>query len=307
MIKKYLFGSVVAVLLASSSTMASAEPRYAGSFESAKNAAWRIYSDNRVDQYCGCKFDNKGRVDLGSCGYSVRKDGKRAQRIEWEHVAPAHALGQHFSCWREGGREHCNKTDQAFRNAHNDLVNLIPVVGEVNGNRSNFRFDELPQGYGQYGACPFKVDFQNRRAEPPPALKGDIARINFYMRDVHGLKLSKQQTRLFEIWSRQDPVDRWELERDKRIFQRQGSSNPYVTGERVVGSTPATNEIAVAARQVEPTLGAPVSQANGFSCSTQKTCKAMSSCDEAVYHLQACNNSRLDGNGDGVPCEAICK
>jgi deoxyribonuclease-1 len=59
-------------------------------------------------------------------------------------------------------------------------------------------------------------------------VRGDIARIYFYMRDRYQLRLSKGETRLLEVWSRADPVDAWELERNRRIRAVQGFGNPYV-------------------------------------------------------------------------------
>ncbi len=49
------------------------------------------------------------------------------------------------------------------------------------------------------------------------------------------------------------------------------------------------------------------SQAGGFSCSTLKSCGQMSGCAEARYQLRQCGNPRIDGDGDGIPCEAICR
>ena len=43
-----------------------------------------------------------------------------------------------------------------------------------------------------------------------------------------------------------------------------------------------------------------------FECGTKRYCKEMASCEEAKYYLEHCGLSRLDGDGDGVPCEAIC-
>lgn len=52
----------------------------------------------------------------------------------------------------------------------------------------------------------------------------------------------------------------------------------------------------------------PASSTDGsYSCSTRKSCGQMTSCAEARYHLEHCGNSRLDGDRDGVPCEAICR
>ncbi|WOF81433.1 endonuclease (plasmid) [Pseudomonas sp. FeN3W] len=295
-----IFRALIAGFLALVSISASAD--YPPSFDAAKRQVWQIYKDNRFDQYCGCALGSRNAPDLASCGYTPRKNAKRASRTEIEHVVPAENLGRQFACWRQGGRDHCNATDPAFRDAHNDLVNLIPVVGEVNGDRSNFRFDELPGGYGQYGQCQFKVDFATRRAEPPPSMKGDIARIHFYMRDRHGLKLSSQQERLLSIWDRQDPVSEWEKIRDSRIYKLQGFSNNYVSGRRAEqvfhNSSP---------EQPAFSAGPVVAQGSGdFSCE-RKTCKAMTTCAEARHQLQVCGNRSLDRDGDGTPCEALCR
>lgn len=42
------------------------------------------------------------------------------------------------------------------------------------------------------------------------------------------------------------------------------------------------------------------------ACGTKRTCGEMSSCDEARFHLEVCGLTRLDGDGDGVPCEKLC-
>lgn len=45
----------------------------------------------------------------------------------------------------------------------------------------------------------------------------------------------------------------------------------------------------------------------GFTCSATKLCREMSGCAEAKFQLQQCGNPRIDGDGDGIPCEAICR
>ncbi|MDD4964445.1 MAG: thermonuclease family protein [Gallionella sp.] len=44
----------------------------------------------------------------------------------------------------------------------------------------------------------------------------------------------------------------------------------------------------------------------GMSCGNKKYCNQMTSCEEAKYYLNQCGVKRLDGNGDGVPCENLC-
>ena len=42
------------------------------------------------------------------------------------------------------------------------------------------------------------------------------------------------------------------------------------------------------------------------ACGTKTTCKEMDSCKEAYCFLEKCGLTRLDRDGDGVPCESIC-
>lgn len=46
---------------------------------------------------------------------------------------------------------------------------------------------------------------------------------------------------------------------------------------------------------------------SGGKCGSKRTCKQMSSCAEARHYLNVCGVSRLDRDGDGVPCETLCR
>lgn len=199
-------------------------------FSQAKTAAAKINQDAPGSFYCGCRIDwqgKKGIPDLNSCGYQPRKNAQRAQRIEWEHVVPAWQFGHQLQCWQQGGRKNCNK-DATYRQIEIDLHNLQPAIGEVNGDRNNFMYSQWKGGEGQYGQCTMKVDFKNKQAEPPARARGAIARTYFYMRDRYQLRLSRQQTQLFEVWNRQYPVNQWECLREARIAKVQGNHNAYI-------------------------------------------------------------------------------
>lgn len=180
--------------------------------------------------YCACTIKHNGkqlRADWASCGYTPRKNAQRAARIEWEHVVPAWAFGHQLQCWQHGGRKACSK-DARFRLMEADLHNLVPAIGEVNGDRSNYSFAMLPSAPAQHGACPIRIDFKARRFQPTANKRGDIARIYFYMRDRYGLQISRQQSQLFNAWAKQDPVDHAERQRDARIATAIGRHNPHV-------------------------------------------------------------------------------
>ena len=43
-----------------------------------------------------------------------------------------------------------------------------------------------------------------------------------------------------------------------------------------------------------------------FTCGAKAYCREMASCEEARFFLRQCGLTRLDGDGDGLPCERIC-
>ncbi len=199
-------------------------------FSQAKAYAAQINADAPGSFYCGCKINwqgKKGVPDLASCGYQVRKNANRANRIEWEHVVPAWTFGHQRQCWQDGGRKQCAK-DAGYRRIESDLHNLQPAIGEVNGDRGNFMYSQWHGSEHQYGQCEMKIDFKNKQAEPPARARGAIARTWFYMRDQYQIAMSKQQTQLMTVWDKQYPVTAWECERDNRIAKVQGNHNPYV-------------------------------------------------------------------------------
>ena len=60
-------------------------------------------------------------------------------------------------------------------------------------------------------------------------------------------------------------------------------------------------------RQGKRNVSTSESNAEPFQCGTKTYCREMVSCDEAKFHLRQCGLTRLDGDGDGTPCESLCR
>ena len=43
------------------------------------------------------------------------------------------------------------------------------------------------------------------------------------------------------------------------------------------------------------------------SCGSKTYCTEMQSCQEARFYLEQCGLQRLDKDGDGIPCENLCR
>ena len=139
------------------------------SFSKSKKLLLQVYKDNPVTLYCGCTFKGK-KPNLSSCGYVPKKDRKRANRVEWEHVVPAHAFGQSFSEWRKGhpkcvskngkkfkGRKCTQKINEEYRRMQADMFNLYPAIGEVNGRRSNYSMAAIEWEKRQFEECDVEI------------------------------------------------------------------------------------------------------------------------------------------------------
>ncbi len=214
-----------------------------------------------------------GLFDTTGCGYTVRKSETRGRRLEWEHIVPASLFGRRLSCWIDGdtkcktskgksfkGRKCCAKVDEGFEHAEADLHNLAPSVGELNGDRSNHPYgillpkDEAEETATEaatlmhrlYGRCNFEVAREPglasnpKVAEPEPDIRGDVARVWFYMARAYDFTLTGSTFSMLKGWHEADPVgamgDTWEMTRDARIEALQGNKNPYVHGADVLAA-----------------------------------------------------------------------
>ena len=73
------------------------------------------------------------------------------------------------------------------------------------------------------------------------------------------------------LWADADPVPPWIWRKTKRSTDRQLGAIPEV------------------------------------ECGTKQSCATMSSCEEAIAFLRQCKLTRIDGDGDGIPCEKLCR
>lgn len=235
------------IFLAPSIALSEPPERPLKNFGSAKKVARDvIYSGHNIDFYCGCgytpgKAGSGGTIDASECGYTPRKNKARGKILEWEHVVPAYYFGSKRTCWKKGsakcvksdgtafkGRECCSRVDKTFQKIEADLHNLTPAVGELNGDRSNLPYGIVqgePRGYGE---CNFEIGGTPKVTEPRDEVRGDAARTWLYMADTYGIALNDSQRQMFEEWSQNDPVDKWEKLRDMRIEAAQGNRNEYV-------------------------------------------------------------------------------
>lgn len=207
-----------------------------GSFRSAKKVLYvKVYDNQGQTIYTGCNWTKK-KTDLASCNLQdsfSKKWGSRSQRVEIEHVIPASWMLKTDGKWRpctrserprhQSRREFCQAHDADYRNAHNDLVNLYQSVGAINAKRSAKPFSEKLSGQKRETfRGNLNASISSRVFVPDPSIRGDIARIAFYMARHYGVTYYSRQNSLFEKWNKADPLSKSEAWRCEKIRAIQG-------------------------------------------------------------------------------------
>lgn len=297
---KYKIKELLAIALLVIPLFASSAP---ANFEQAKIALKQhVYFDQNKGGangtiYCGCDWDwvgkSGGRVNHKSCGYQTRAIPNRAARTEVEHILPISWLGNQRQCWKNGGRKNCNATDPIFNRMEADTHNLDYASGEVNADRSAYRFGMLPNAPAQHGQCPSRVDFKQRVFEPRKEVRGMISRVNFYMADRYSLAMSDQQQKLFLAWDKQYPVTEWERERDRRNAKVMGHNNPFVTGEQTWTLGHRNSGVGIKALNASARTQQPSQYKNNNTSNTNEPQVIASSnikgnSNSKIYHLKNC-------------------
>ncbi|RUR17671.1 deoxyribonuclease [Legionella sp. km535] len=206
-------------------------------FSQAKKIAGEVFAQHPLTIYCGCEFHGK-KIDLASCGMNEAQKNKRAHRVEWEHIMPAHQFGQHLECWRKPlcerngkpykGRACCKKISSQFRHMESELYNLWPAVGLVNGARSNYRISALASASDFYG-CAIKLDKKEKKMEPSENSKGLVARAHLFFSERYNVRLSPAQKNLFLAWNKLHPPTAWEYQWAAQVALIEGYENEYIT------------------------------------------------------------------------------
>ena len=191
--------------------------------------------NNMILVYTG-RSQDKGYRD-GSGNYSQYENGNGTQSNSWnrEHVWPkSHGFPDEDD------------------NAYTDVHNLKPCDRSVNSSRGTKDFDFGGSQHNEANDCNTDTDSW----EPPDYVKGDIARILFYMvirydpgfdhnNNTFDLELVDYTTpnnndpilgKLSSLiqWHNDDPIDDFEINRNEIIFGFQENRNPFIDHPNLV-------------------------------------------------------------------------
>lgn len=216
--------------------------------EALKTALYNIIKTSKesVAGYSGLKAAYK-KTD-------TRADGKlRDWYSNITNYVPGSAFASSYKKEGDGyNREHL--VPQSWFNKvepmRSDIVHVVPTDAKINGLRSDLYLGEVgsideqsANGYSKKGSCKTS-GYSGTVFEPNDAIKGDIARIYFYMATCYenvitgwggglmsGTKyqpFAQWSFDMFLRWSKEDPIDDVEIARNKAVYTVQSNRNPFV-------------------------------------------------------------------------------
>lgn len=180
---------------------------------------WDMYSDN---------------VYLIYSNQSARQSFS-ANKMQREHSVPK-------SWWKKDG-------DVEYTPAYSDMWNLYPSDGPANQAKLNYAFGETDSPKFNNGVTkvgPARTGLGGGSGnvfEPADEYKGDFARAIFYMATVYDdldwvipymfrkqswPTLQQWAVDMLLQWSRTDPVDQKEIDRNDGVESQQGNRNPFI-------------------------------------------------------------------------------
>lgn len=119
--------------------------------------------------------------------------------------------------------------------AKSDLHHLFPTTSSINSTRSNFPFCEVAEvKWEGEGSKMGRNDRGTICFEPPEHHKGDVARAMFYFAIRYNYDIDSPQEKVLRKWHHQDPVDKDELDRHKRIVDFQHNINVFIENPELV-------------------------------------------------------------------------
>ncbi len=143
------------------------------------------------------------------------------------HIYPTNWISEFLGCRSE---RTCLRTKPEYEVMISDMHNMIPVNAYQYLKLKGSVFGNLDDSIDT-NECGIRKRFH--LIDPPKELKGDIARIHFYMHQKYQLPLNSNYAFMKE-WHRQDPPSPEEKAKNQRINDAQGNDNPFVSNPKLV-------------------------------------------------------------------------
>ena len=158
----------------------------------------------------------------GQTFYCRNEFSKPSPVLNVGHVYPSSWISDHLNCRSE---RTCLRTNEQYSTIISDMHNMVPVEAYHYFKIKGSIFGDLDDTI-EASECGVKKRLHI--IDPHDELKGDVARIHFYMHHRYQLPLNSNFAFMKE-WHQADPPDTNEKARNQRIKASQGNDNPFIS------------------------------------------------------------------------------
>ncbi len=172
--------------------------------QTVKDNLWgNLYKDGGKTFYCDKGFD------------------KQTPLLAVSHIYGEVQVRDYLQC---GTKRRCMRNDAKYQEIMSDLHNMVVADSYFEFKRKGAKFGPLDQSI-EANECGLRV--QMGFIEPPARIKGDIARVLFYLYERYGLPLPTHVSVLHR-WHQDDPPSEEEIARNLQISSIQGNENSFI-------------------------------------------------------------------------------
>tara|TARA_R110001592_G_scaffold68867_1_gene211164 strand:- start:6779 stop:7453 length:675 start_codon:yes stop_codon:yes gene_type:complete len=169
----------------------------------------KVYPAGGKTFYCDTSFD------------------KPSPLLTVSHIYPTGIITKEFGCRSERA---CLRSNPIYEKIISDLHNMVPVNSYYHFKLKDSVFGNLDES-DEGNECGIKKRYNI--IEPPDRIKGDIARIHFYMHRQYDLPLNSNFLFL-KSWAEKDPPSKEEIAKNNRIKEMQGNENTFISNPSLV-------------------------------------------------------------------------
>ena len=167
--------------------------------------------------------------DGGKTYYCSKPFASKTPLLSVSHIYSGSGVREHLQC---GTNRQCLRDSAQYQTIMSDLQNIVPANAYFEFKRKNSTFGILDESV-EANECDIRK--RHHIIEPPSKLKGDIARVIFYMHQQYELPLSINFS-LLSMWHQNDPPSEEEVTRNIKIKAIQGNYNPFIENPSLVNN-----------------------------------------------------------------------
>ena len=169
----------------------------------------KVYPKGGFSFYCNAAFE------------------KKTPLLTVSHIYPTAFITKELDCRSERS---CLRSNPKYETIISDMHNMVAVNSFYLFKLKDSIFGNLEDS-NEANECGIKKRYNI--VEPPDRIKGDIARIHFYMHKQYNLPLNNSFS-FMKAWDKKDPPSKEEIEKNERIMKAQGNANPFITDLNLV-------------------------------------------------------------------------